>query len=255
MRSKTGDLLQLYVINLARSPGRRETMRRRLAEIDVAHEFFDAIDAAKDEHLKVSRYSSRRALWLRRRYLSPAEIACFASHYLLWQRCAAGTEPIIIMEDDVSIDAEFAEAVSLVWESIGACGFIRLAGLNTVRGVTVRSLGATHRLVRFLKGPAGTQCYAIAPEGARRLLAGANRWIEPVDDYLDRFWAHGVHSMAILPFHVHHDEGEASLIGNGRHNRPRSMVGALGRTASKLHGSIARRISNFRHLGFVALRG
>lgn len=247
--------LQFYVVNLARSPDRRAVMKRRLDALGIQHAFFDGVDASKDEHLPISRYAPRWALWLRSRYLKAGEIGCFASHYLLWQRCASTGQPMIVMEDDVSIDDEFPEVVSLVGQHIGEKEFIRLAGTNAwVRAVPVRSLDDPYRLVRFLKGPAGTTCYALSPEGARKLLAKADRWIEPVDDYLDRFWSHGVQSMAILPFRVHHDDEEPSLIGKDRDNRQRSVIGALGRTVSRLHASLARRLSNLRHLGLTTGR-
>jgi glycosyl transferase family 25 len=229
-------------------------MKRQLDALDTAHSFFDAVDASKGEHLSVSRYAPRRAVWLRQRHMGAGEIGCFASHYLLWQRCASGTEPMIVMEDDVAIDAGFPDVVALVEASIAHSGFIRLAGLNKVAEVTIRPLGGSYRLVRFLKGPAGTQCYAISPEAARKLLAKADAWIEPVDDYLDRFWTHGVQSMAILPFRIHHDVEEQSMIADARAHRQRSLVGSVGRTVSRLYASLARRLSNIRHIGLAASR-
>lgn len=229
-------------------------MKRRLEALGIAHSFFDAVDASKGEHLAVSRYAPRRAVWLRQRHMNAGEVGCFASHYLLWQRCASGTEPMIVMEDDLAIDAGFPDVVALAEALIGAYGFIRLAGLNKVAEVTIRPLDGTYRLVRFLKGPAGTQCYAISPAAARKLIARADAWIEPVDDYLDRFWTHGVQSVAILPFRIHHDVEEQSLIGDSRANRQRSLIGSVGRTVSRLYASLARRLSNIRHLGFTASR-
>lgn len=246
--------MQLHVINLKRSPVRREMMARQLDALGIAHSFFDAVDASNGEHLPVSRYAPKRAIWLRQRRLGAGEIGCFASHYLIWQRCASGTEPFVVMEDDLDIDAGFADVLRLAEASIGAVGFIRLAGLNRVAEATIRLLEAPYRLVRFLKGPAGTQCYAISPEAAHKLVAKADIWIEPVDDYLDRFWAHGVQSMAILPFRIHHDVDEKSDIGDARAKRQKSFVGSIGRTVSRLYASLARRLSNIRHLGLAASR-
>ncbi|HWK64580.1 MAG TPA: glycosyltransferase family 25 protein [Rhizobiaceae bacterium] len=249
------DQLPFYVVNLARSPDRRAAMKRRLDTLGLAHAFFDGVDASRGEHLPVSRYAPRWARWLRQRPMSAAEIGCFASHYRLWQQCASGAEPMIVMEDDVTVDDGFADVVPLVRDAVTGSGFVRLAGLNEVDSMTIRQLDACYRLARLLKGPAGTQCYAISPGGAGKLLAGADRWIEPVDDYLDRFWSHGVQSMAILPYRVHHDDEQPSLIGKDRDNRQRSIIGAVGRTVSGLYASLARRLSNIRHLGLGALRG
>jgi len=78
-------------------------------------------------------------------------------------------------------------------------------------------LEGQQRLVRYRKGPVGTQCYAISPDGARALLRHADRWTEPVDRYIDRFWLHGVHSYAIHPFPVGLPAQElASVIESGR---------------------------------------
>lgn len=223
-------------------------MARQLDDLGLSHAFFEAVDASKGEHLKVSRYSPKRALWLRSRYMTPGEIGCFASHYLLWQRCAAGTEPMVIIEDDVSIEPGFARALGLAEETIGDLDFVRLAGLNDVPTVAIGPRRSGYRIVGLLKGASGTQCYAISPEGARKLLAKADRWIEPVDDYIDRFWTHGVRSTAILPFRIHQNDAEPSLIGEHRDKRQRSLIGWFGRTFSKLYGSIARRALNMRYV-------
>lgn len=229
-------------------------MARQLDALGISHSFFNAVDASKGEHLRVSRYAPRWALWLRRRYMTPAEIGCFASHYLLWQRCASGAHPMVIMEDDVSIEPGLVEVLALAGETVGDLGFIRLAGLNDVPAVVIHRLGNARRIVSLLKGASGTQCYAISPDGARKLLAKADRWIEPVDDYIDRFWTHGMRSTAILPFHVHQNEDEPSLIGEHRDRREHSVIGWFGLTYCKLYGSVARRVLNMRYLGAAHVR-
>lgn len=229
-------------------------MARQLDELGISHSFFDAVDASKGEHLPVSRYAPRWALWLRRRYMTPGEVGCFASHYLLWQRCASGTEPMVIIEDDVSIEPGFGEALALTGEAIGDIGFIRLAGLNDVPAVAIRPPRNGYRIVGLLKGASGTQCYAISPEGARKLLAKADRWIEPVDDYIDHFWIHGMRSVAILPFQIHQNDDEPSLIGEHRDRREHSVIGWFGRTFCKLYGSVARRVLNMRYRGAATVR-
>ena len=192
--------------------------------------------------------------------LIPLQLAGDVAYALLARRMNFSKDAVWTMLSEI-LGALVAVGAALlgfgVWSLLAqlfVSAFIRLAGLNKVAEVTIRPLEAPYRLVRFLKGPAGTQCYAISPEAARMLLAKAGAWIEPVDDYLDRFWTHGVQSVAILPFHIRHDVEERSDIGDTRANRERSFVGPVGRTASRLYASLARRLSNIRHIGLAASR-
>lgn len=94
---------------------------------------------------------------------------------------------MIVMEDDVSIDDEFPEVVSFAGQHLGEKEFIRFASTNVgpgrARPVPWRSLQA----LTVSQGSGGDDVLRSFPEGARKLLAKADRWIEPVDDYLGRF--------------------------------------------------------------------
>jgi glycosyl transferase family 25 len=106
------------------------------------------------------------------------------------------------MEDDVRPTSGFRDAALLAGQVLRHHHFVRLYGLRRRRSTMVRSLGNGYFLVRYLRGPSGTQCYAISPTGAAALIRGAATWREPVDRYIDRFWDHRLTSMAILPFQL-----------------------------------------------------
>lgn len=194
--------MRVYVINLERSVVRRETMLARLDALAVNYKFFPAIDGAAGKHLDFPNYCDEFCLKSWRRPLTAGEVGCFASHYLLWKHCVEYNEPLIVMEDDVTVSPRFVQALQLL-PNLAALGYIRLAGTSAAAyRILWEDLSADWKLVRFLRGPMGTQCYALFPHGAARLLARAAKWTQPVDDYIDSFWLHDVSCLGLHPFVV-----------------------------------------------------
>jgi glycosyl transferase family 25 len=239
--------VRLFVVSLKRFPERSAFMRAGLDGLDLSYEMFAAIDGSLGEHISISRYDEKKCL---RRFgapLMPAEIACFASHFLLWELCVQLREPITVVEDDVSFSPGFAEALALSSDLIAQHRFIRLAGYYDRPFRTIETVDEKYRLVRFLQGPRGTQCYSIAPEGAALLLAFAQQWIEPVDLYIDRFWYHGVGSKALLPFEAWEVDRASLPQGISDRTHKRRGVAKLRREWSRLTDNAARITYNLTH--------
>lgn len=213
--------MKIIVINLERSRERRELMRVNLERLGLDFEFFTGIDALRGEHLAVSRYSEKAALWQFESRLTPLEIGCFASHYLIWQKCAAGKWPAVILEDDVVLSPGFVEALKTTREIIREFPMIRLcsSAWEPYRTVSVRSLPGGFEVVLYPRGgTSGTQCYALSPRAAEDLIKYAKVWSFPLDLYLDRYWMHGLPNYALLPFYVDRADPAVypSLIGTNR---------------------------------------
>ena len=245
----THESLPIFVINLERSPDRRHFMQKQFDSLGLRADFFAAVDASRGDLEGISRYDEDRALWTMGHPLAPGEVGCFASHYRLWERCVAMQTPIVVMEDDVRIDAGFQAALEHTRGLIHRYGFVRLSALFERRYQIVTQLDSRHQLIRYLKGPYGTQCYALAPTGAQILIDHAKVWINAVDSYIDAFWTHGLASLAITPFHVASDEhgADASTIGLGRFRTPRPWYRELRRNITHFHGRVQRMIFNLRY--------
>lgn len=219
-------------------------MARSLNGTGLPFSLFQAVDANDAERLSaVSRYCPRRARWFRRHALRPGAVACFASHYLLWQQCAAGSEPFLIMEDDVDPQPSFADAVALVGRLIERCGMLRLYGMVNQPHVYVEDHD-TFRVAHYLRGPRGGQCYALSPEGAANLLKMSHVWIEAVDVHFDRFWIHRMGCLALHPFAVRPIDTTSDIDVRGRQKRVVSPVGSLMAPAVRTYHSWARRLFN-----------
>ena len=236
----------LYIVSLRRSTTRRKTVLQNPFG-KVGYEFFDAFDASRGEHEGVSRYDEKGALQHFGLPLTPGEVACYASHYHLWEKCRSSGLPIAVMEDDVAISTRFEAAFELAKTVVVEHRFIRLAAQHDRPFRIIRSLDASHRLIRFLQGPAGTQCYCLSPDGAAALLDGASRWIEPVDVYIDSFWRHTVTPKAIIPFEAR--EMDRSIVESTIGNRKFHRAGwaKLRREATRARDAIARIVFNATH--------
>ena len=196
--------LRTIVITLARSADRQKHMSGEFARVGLPFEFFNGVDGPRGEHLRFAQYDERRTIRFFGKAMGVGEVGCWASHFLVWQKCLELNEPVLVVEDDVKLKPGFAELVARLEPLMEEHRLIRLYGLVKRPYRKVEDLGGGFTLIRFLRGPAGTQCYALSPEGARILLAGAASWREPVDRYIDRFWRHGLSSLAIVPYVLGH---------------------------------------------------
>ena len=43
--------------------------------------------------------------------MTPGELGCFASHYLLWEKCLELNEPIVVIEDDAQLEECFDDSM------------------------------------------------------------------------------------------------------------------------------------------------
>jgi glycosyl transferase family 25 len=239
--------MKIIVISLKHQLMRRELMSSALVAIDMKFEYFDAVDAKLQEHKSWPQYNPHLALRHFGAPLADAEIACFASHYSVWQRCVATGLPVCIMEDDLAFSPQFPTAFALAAEAIGRHDLIRLSGLRKEPHRTLEPLEPPYSLIRFLRGPVGAQCYCLSPKGAAALIAGANAWIEPADLYLDKFWQHGLASKAIYPFEVREIDRATLPSSIGARSQKRTGWRKLRREISRQKQALARLAYNLRH--------
>ena len=241
-----GNQLKVVVVNLARSVHRREQVTAALAPLGLPYEFFEAIDGKNGIHPLFNRVDQRLAEVRRGFLLTGGEIGCFASHYLLWERCVRENKSFLIFEDDIAINENFLEAYSAAADRIDQLGLIRFSGHKEREFTNLEMLEGSMKIVRFQKGPNGTSCYAISPAAAERLRAKASVWFEPVDLHLDRFWTHGVNSLGILPYPVAHaaESPEQSEIWQGTKRAPKSRRYRRLRALYRAHDDVLRFLAN-----------
>ena len=196
--------MRVFIINLARSKDRKELMQSRIDELlkkdpslatKLSFEFFEAVDGKDEKNLQAFKeyIDDKKANFFRGGVLSSSEKACFASHLLLWKKCVELNESIIVLEDDVIFRDEFLEFIDDLISS--PYDFVRLMALKKLKGIL--SLNKHHILTR--KRASGTQGYLLRPKAALSFLKKA-KFYYPLDDYMDKFFLHGVFIVLFQPF-------------------------------------------------------
>ena len=107
-----------------------------------------------------------------------AEMGCFASHYLLWEKCVELDEPIMILEDDV----EFcAPVLPLRFKEIIHLGQPISQRNQEIMAAVPNKYQETYYPFEHLLG---TYAYAVSPLGAQKLIYAVRK---NVVDVADRF--------------------------------------------------------------------
>ena len=231
--------LDIVVVSLAAAEERRARVERMMAEVPWRWRFFDA----RTQPPPSLPYDAERAVIEKGRTLSPAELACFASHYDLLRGFAegGGAEYMLVLEDDVHVDPNFWFASLPELMRRGGIDMLRLYARFLHRSRHVARISDRHSVVRFTRQVFGTQAYVVSREGARRLTAPIRKVVRPCDDEFDRFWKNRVPLYALFPFPVLELEGRSTIHGRG----PRSFTLTPRQTALR---QIFRRTTKLRRV-------
>lgn len=201
-------------MSLETAQARRHAFAARAGDTKLAWRFFDACTAPA-AGMTIDEPAIRRN---KGRVMSKGEIGCYASHFSIWQDLIArGVRQAIVLEDDTVVDWTYLEALAAT--DLGAEGidYLRLYAKRPTWQRVVRQDFLQHsRAVVEVVGLAyGTQGYAITRDGARRLAAHCKTVRRPIDDEMDRSWAHGLPNLALYPAPIL-EAAVASDIGNSR---------------------------------------
>ncbi|RBM42825.1 glycosyltransferase family 25 protein [Vibrio tarriae] len=210
--------MKIYVISLKNSLDRRASIEQQMASYGLTFEFFDAIDGRiNPPHPIFFNYDYAKRLWFTSGKMpSKGELGCYASHYLLWQKCIELGEPIVILEDDVKIKPELQEYIRYVADEIGNFGFLRLQ-LAYERSKCLLKKNTDKYSISFLTNNFGGAIgYALSPQSASKLVNASERWSMPVDNYIGSLYLHNMPSFLFSPSLIEHPENFETTIQNDR---------------------------------------
>ncbi|WP_232256786.1 glycosyltransferase family 25 protein [Helicobacter pylori] len=133
-------MTQVYIISLKESQRRLDTEKLVLESNEkfkgrCVFQIFDAISPKHQDFEKFVQelYDAQSMLksdWFHSDYcyqeLLPQEFGCYLSHYLLWKECVKLNQPVVILEDDVTLESNFMQALEDCLKS--PFDFVRLYG-------------------------------------------------------------------------------------------------------------------------------
>ena len=174
-------------------------------EFALHFHFFDATDANdfKDNHANIpTHYHPKLTRFVKGKDLSFGEIACFSSHYRLWEKCVALDSPIVVLEDDIDFMQDFCQIVEII-----------KSPFDYVRLIYTMDKKITHLQDNFcisFDKICGTMGYYLTPKAAQKFIKNARFWLFCVDDYMDMFFIHNVKNIIFLPFIITEDSANAT---------------------------------------------
>ncbi|MDR0927950.1 MAG: glycosyltransferase family 25 protein [Ignavibacteria bacterium] len=227
--------MKIFIINLETEINRRNSMIFQMDSINSDKNefiFFNAINSQKIGIFfnKINPFFSKL---IRGKSLTDGEIACFASHYSLWQKCLELKEDIVILEDDVALLPDFENGLDVIKKS--PYNYTKLMCLFDKKS---KKINGNFYITR--NGVSGAQGYYLTPFAARQFIEKSRAWLYPVDDYLDSFWIHKIPTIFYFPYLI--KENENSL--NSTIKNRKSSINIV----FKISREISRFILNIRKL-------
>ena len=126
--------------------------------------------------------------------MSDSEKACFASHFALWQRCVELNEPLIILEDDIVFEPNFAQGV--VKLAASPFEFVHLMALKKIKSYEILN----ENIMLTFKRASGMQGYFLHPSAAQKLIEKARFFTYALDDFIDKYYYHKVFILIYKPY-------------------------------------------------------
>ena len=240
-------MTKIFVINLPSSVDRRDNISAQFKQLDFAYEIFPAVNGREDKHPLFTKYNEGQSQLYRGKSLSQGQLGCYASHYLLWEKCVELDEPILIIEDDALLHPLQFKAFINQLPKLGDIECVRLFDNKRKAFRSNPVLPLEHiTIAKFTKGHMSATGYYLTPNGAQKLLAHSQQWYMAVDIYMDRFWINQVECYGTIPACLTNDPKFESDIGYDAKKPPRSFYTRCKREWFNLNELIKREIHNLR---------
>jgi glycosyl transferase, family 25 len=238
------NMIKIFVINLKRSQDRWDNIQRQFQKMRLDPIRFEAIDGKSEQHPLFNLYDSKLSHLCKGRSLTPSQLGCYASHYLIWQECLRLNEPIVVIEDDALVEPELFHAF------LSSVGFfpdhyecIRLFKNHSKhhKAIPIQDY-ENFSIVKYTKGHMRATGYYLTPQGAAKFLKKSACWFMPVDIIMDRFWENQVECYGMMPFCITNDPSFVSTVHMQR--RRKGLVTRLKREIFAAKEGLARFVHN-----------
>jgi glycosyl transferase family 25 len=204
---------KIIVISMADAADRRSRFQGRADGGPVVWNFYPARSTLHP----ALHYSEQSAIVAKGRPMRPGELGCYSSHYAAWEDLQTDDAgQYVVLEDDVIVDWNFVGKLAQVDLAAMGIDYLRLYYKVPTRAAVVKNnfIERARSIVELSGSAFGTQGYVITKAGARILLDHCREVTRPIDDEMDRSWAHGMPNLAVFPFPIIEESAQSSIGGN-----------------------------------------
>lgn len=183
---------EVFLINLARRPDRRQRMLSALMELEIDPLVVNAVDgsALNSSDIKKLGVNLLPGYYdpFSGRTLTKGEVGCFLSHYHVWKEIVErGLEKAVVLEDDVRFGAHFRKRLLRLMEDLEQAQLnwdLIYLGRKQVNSEAEEPLEDVRNLV-VAEYSYWTLAYLISHQGAQKLIDSQPlSKILPVDEFL-----------------------------------------------------------------------
>ena len=217
--------IQVFVISLARSAGRRARVIEQLNKTNIQWSFLDAVDGYALTQMPQS-YQKSKVKRLQGYELTPGEVGCFLSHIKAWELCDRNNLITLVFEDDFLVGDNLEKVIQDLLSIPDQWSLLRLSGIYDTE-YEILSQRAGFEVVQNLGEPCGTAAYLVQPAAARILLKHAKEIYEPVDHYLQHYAKHGLRCLATNPYPIGLAQSKSTITDRPGRKPVRGMAKTL----------------------------
>lgn len=245
--------MSIYIINLEKSKERRDFISDQFDNLPekIDYQFFKAVYGKEEpNHPLFSKYNEKKRFERKGHYMSLSQLGCFASHYLLWEKCIELNQGIIVLEDDAILHSNFPDVLNFIKSNENTFEFFWLSppapARRNQKGKIVYS-SEKLQVAQYKKGWGNATGYFITPNAARKLLDYCNEWILDVDIMMERYWENKLDHLAIIPACVEPDFSKESNIPVDKQQGKRTLKTKIMREIYKTKDNINKFIYDILH--------
>lgn len=160
--------ISALVINLDHATKRWGFQQKQLDKLGLPYQRWQATAVSS---LTDAEYEKWANDWQRK--LRRTEVACFLSHYRVWQYIATAEKPFLVLEDDAILSKDLPVVLNKLHTS-SLAGYHHLTfetrGRKKLIGKQIIDAGNTVSLNHLFLDKTGAAAYLLTPEGAKILL-------------------------------------------------------------------------------------
>lgn len=237
--------MRCVVVSLARATARRHAMNQQLQSLDIEPKILSAKDWQELTEQDYALVDTETREQQGRKALSSGMIACAISHrQALEGLVSSETDMMVVVEDDVTLSADFKHFLDVVENRDIDFDVIFLHRCKSRNAFATIECIVDYRLGLVRYSDWGTMGYIITRNAAQRFLERVPRIVHQIDHSLHAYWEHGLNTVSLDPPVVHHgnQSGTHSIRQEVQPTRlSRSLTALVKRLRTELTEDLRRR--------------
>lgn len=235
-----------FIIHLPRAQARRAQAEELVRLLPMSAEILEAVDglALSEAHIEAvyrrHLHSPRYPFELRKQ-----EIGCFLSHRKAWQAIADSDLDFgLIVEDDVELEASFAQALAFAIEHAQPQDYLRFPRWSRGDEGPVRRRSGEMFIIEPRLPGLGMQTQLVGRDAAHALLHATGLFDRPVDTTIQMRWLHQARVLTVRPVSIR--EIHRELGGTVIQKKAKPLTEILAREVRRPLYRLAVRLENAR---------